>query len=305
MKNNFFQTLLLVEFELPIAHSFTRVLLEPQVNIDQLKPYNIERVSLIDLKTKLSFLKQQKIETVVIVNCLNRVNSSLTIVKDLRFTNEQSPAILALVKDDKLSKQRVLELGATDYLTFPMITPEIQRRVSQQVQLIQLKKQVNFQLSISNQTLPEQTNTSSKLLSEPKSLNKIQIDKQWGFGLKDQLLTYSKEHALAQKTAGYLLENLSQEISLDRLAKQMGTNRTKLTSVFKTSFGQTIISWLREQRMLVAADFLSQSHTSIIEIAEQVGYSDSNNFSTAFKRQFDVSPRQYRLQCRQTNDFVV
>jgi AraC-like DNA-binding protein len=46
--------------------------------------------------------------------------------------------------------------------------------------------------------------------------------------------------------------------------------------------------------MLRAAELLLTTSGSILQVAEQVGYLDSNNFSTAFKNTMDISPRQYR-----------
>ena len=54
------------------------------------------------------------------------------------------------------------------------------------------------------------------------------------------------------------------------------------------------VDWLNQQRMKFAATLLSTTSLSIVQVSEQVGYLDANNFSTAFKREYKLSPRQYR-----------
>ena len=99
---------------------------------------------------------------------------------------------------------------------------------------------------------------------------------------------------LAERAAIYLKRNISHNLSLNDIARAMATNRNKLSRVFKFYFGMTVFCWLREQRMIMAANMLRNTAESIQEISYSVGYPDSNNFSTAFKRAYCFSPLQYR-----------
>ncbi|AXT30518.1 helix-turn-helix domain-containing protein [Pseudoalteromonas tunicata] len=99
---------------------------------------------------------------------------------------------------------------------------------------------------------------------------------------------------LIEKTECYLKENLANNINLDVLTRNVGTNRNKLNNLFKFYHGISVFDWLREQRMKKAAELLDKTSLNIMQISERVGYPDSNNFSTAFKRFYQLSPRQYR-----------
>ncbi|MDP5215431.1 helix-turn-helix transcriptional regulator [Pseudoalteromonas tunicata] len=83
-------------------------------------------------------------------------------------------------------------------------------------------------------------------------------------------------------------------MNLDVLTRNVGTNRNKLNNLFKFYYGISVFDWLREQRMKKAAELLDKTSLNIMQISERVGYPDSNNFSTAFKRFYQLSPRQYR-----------
>ena len=74
----------------------------------------------------------------------------------------------------------------------------------------------------------------------------------------------------------------------------MGTNRNQLNDVFKTRYGLTVFAWLLKKRMSLAQKLLKTTAFSILQVGDQVGYPDSNNFSTAFKREYKLSPRDYR-----------
>lgn len=102
------------------------------------------------------------------------------------------------------------------------------------------------------------------------------------------------DNALVQKTCLYIQKNLSNKLNLDDLAIEMGSNRSKLAAIFKDILGVGVFERIREYRMLKAKFLLLESQLSIQEIGFEVGYENSANFSTAFKKHFNVSPRQQR-----------
>lgn len=78
------------------------------------------------------------------------------------------------------------------------------------------------------------------------------------------------------------------------LARQVGINKLKLTQGFKQIFGLTIYDYLLSVRMAKAQSLLHESELSITQIAFEVGYEYSGNFTTAFRRYFGVPPSLVR-----------
>jgi AraC-like DNA-binding protein len=74
----------------------------------------------------------------------------------------------------------------------------------------------------------------------------------------------------------------------------VSTNRNQFNDAFKTRYGITVFAWLLKKRMSLAQTLLQTTTLSILQVGDQVGYPDSNNFSTAFKRECKLSPRHYR-----------
>ncbi len=86
--------------------------------------------------------------------------------------------------------------------------------------------------------------------------------------------------------------------SIRDLARHVGTNEAKLMNSFKQLFGQTVFDYAQRLRMEKAKELLEETDISITEIAFQVGYEYSSNFTTAFKRFFGVTPRTTREAMR-------
>jgi AraC-like DNA-binding protein len=53
------------------------------------------------------------------------------------------------------------------------------------------------------------------------------------------------------------------------------------------------MEYLLTWRMALAKDLLRQTDTSLIEVAQHVGYSSASTFSTAFKRHEGQPPSRY------------
>lgn len=78
------------------------------------------------------------------------------------------------------------------------------------------------------------------------------------------------------------------------LAAQFSISETSLKNYFRGVFGQNISVYLRETRMKKAAELLSTTKLSVAEAAEQVGYVNQSKFASVFKKQFGLSPLEYR-----------
>jgi AraC family transcriptional activator of pyochelin receptor len=78
------------------------------------------------------------------------------------------------------------------------------------------------------------------------------------------------------------------------LALRVGMCKTMLKTGFKSLFGTTVFGYLFDYRMNKARQLLTGTGMNITEISEQSGYTYQSHFTTAFKRKFGVTPREYR-----------
>ncbi|RSM46385.1 AraC family transcriptional regulator [Amycolatopsis balhimycina DSM 5908] len=80
-----------------------------------------------------------------------------------------------------------------------------------------------------------------------------------------------------------------------KLAADTGVSRAALARRFAAAVGEPPMAYLTGWRLALAADLLRQHPEATIgSIAHQVGYGSAFALSTAFKREFGVSPHHYR-----------
>ncbi|EGV33648.1 transcriptional regulator, AraC family [Thiorhodococcus drewsii AZ1] len=89
-----------------------------------------------------------------------------------------------------------------------------------------------------------------------------------------------------------LLSDLSRPPTIEQLARETGLNQLKIKRGFKAMFGTSVYALFQRERMMVARRLL-QRH-SVTETASRLGYSNVSHFSTAFRKQFGLLPREAR-----------
>lgn len=87
----------------------------------------------------------------------------------------------------------------------------------------------------------------------------------------------------------YLLQNAVQPPSLSELAKVAGVNEFKLKSGFKEVFDNTVFGYLNDYKLQQARELLLMGN-SIKSVADDMGYSSVQHFSTAFRKKYNVPP---------------
>ncbi|KAB7894902.1 HTH-type transcriptional activator RhaS [Rouxiella sp. S1S-2] len=89
----------------------------------------------------------------------------------------------------------------------------------------------------------------------------------------------------------WLNEHYSEEIDWDELASHFSLSLRTLHRQLKQQTGSTPQRYLNRLRLLQSRHLLRHSEMRVTDIAFQCGFSDSNHFSTLFKREFGYAPR--------------
>lgn len=112
--------------------------------------------------------------------------------------------------------------------------------------------------------------------------------------LRDNLAG-SKYKNLLKQAVGYIDANFQcDDISLNRVAKEVNISPNYLSAVFSQEMGTTFVEYLTAKRMEKARELLRSSDLRSGEIATAVGYKDSHYFSFLFKKTQGCTPRDYR-----------
>lgn len=99
---------------------------------------------------------------------------------------------------------------------------------------------------------------------------------------------------IVQEVASYMRCHLDERLTIDELSTRFGVSPTALKKEFRRLYGQPLHAWLQEQRLTQAARLLRESTMTVLEVAQEVGYSSTSQFSAAFVRRFGHTPGQYR-----------
>ncbi|MGL4858301.1 MAG: HTH-type transcriptional activator RhaS [Enterobacteriaceae bacterium] len=92
----------------------------------------------------------------------------------------------------------------------------------------------------------------------------------------------------------WLQENYADKVEWQELAQRFGLPLRTLHRQLKNRTGMTPQRYHTRLRLLQARQQLCHSDDSVTDIAYRCGFSDSNHFSTLFRREFALSPRDYR-----------
>ena len=110
-----------------------------------------------------------------------------------------------------------------------------------------------------------------------------------------QLPLKSRNLERVQYAREILVRNLNKPPSLKQLTHQTGLSDRALQQGFSYLFGTTVFGYFHNYRLEQAQYLLRQPHTTVGEVATQVGYRNPEAFSTAFRRKFGINPKAYQL----------
>lgn len=89
---------------------------------------------------------------------------------------------------------------------------------------------------------------------------------------------------------------MSDEISLNTIAAEVGMSPSYFSSIFSKEMGKTFVEYLTEIRMDRAKELLMCSSMKISEIGYEVGYKDPHYFSYIFKKTQNCTPKEFRAR---------
>ena len=164
--------------------------------------------------------------------------------------------------DDKL---QCFASGGADYITKPFLEEEVLARVQ-----VQLQTRRRFRL-----------------------LQAIAVREV----LEDSVGEAHRDEHLFNLAVGILKERMADAPGLVELAHEIGTNERKLTEIFRQHVSMTVFDYLTELRLDTARHLLAGGDKQVQLIADLVGYRNPGDFTRAFRRRFQMSPREYRQAC--------
>ncbi|KXZ39233.1 transcriptional regulator, AraC family [Alkalithermobacter thermoalcaliphilus JW-YL-7 = DSM 7308] len=133
----------------------------------------------------------------------------------------------------------------------------------------------------------EVTNSSENAFTNQINYGNINI------GNRVLKLTASDIQAI-QKAHEILVKNYNNPPTIKALSKMVFLNEQKLKAGFARHYHMSIGEYINHLRMTIAANLLCTTDMSIDDIAHEVGYNYSANFSKMFKKIYGQTPLKFR-----------
>ena len=177
------------------------------------------------------------------------------------------PIIFLSARADDQERMTGLKTGAVDYIRKPFYVDEILERIRIHLMLAQ-GKPPTAQETDETQPLPD-ADAALSLAPAKLTLKQVAIE-----------IILAHVHDPSFKSAD--------------VASKLNVSLRRLNALFEESDGLSAFEFIRQERMRRAALMLGQSTLAVADVGLEVGYANSANFSTEFKKFWGKSPTQLR-----------
>ena len=121
--------------------------------------------------------------------------------------------------------------------------------------------------------------------------------------LVDDIKVKSPDEKLLERVMTAINHHLNNtELSVDKIADEVGISRVHLHRKMKELTGQTPHDFIRNIRMKKAASLLASGDMNVSEVMYACGFSNAASFSTVFKKMYGMSPREYMNEHAERNE---
>ena len=94
----------------------------------------------------------------------------------------------------------------------------------------------------------------------------------------------------------YIRDNLNEDLTLEKIAKELNYSRFYIARAFAENTGCTIYKYIQGRRLTEAAEKLVYTDIPIVEIACEASYSSQQAFTLAFHKLYGCTPQEYRIK---------
>lgn len=149
-------------------------------------------------------------------------------------------------------------------------------------------------------TLVKLLGTDMEALQNGEAFASINKLRKWSLGVLHKLKEGTSNEIkdirslYVKKIQQFTNDNLHLDVSLRVLADHVNLHPTHLSKIYKIETGEGISDYVSRLRMERACHKLKTTSKKVYEISTDIGYMDPAYFIKVFKRQFGVTPQEYR-----------
>jgi signal transduction histidine kinase/DNA-binding response OmpR family regulator len=206
----------------------------------------------------------------VISDIMMPVMDGLTFCRKIKNNIDTShiPVLLLTAKHGEESELEGLKSGADDYIYKPF---------NEEILKVKIKNVLAFRENL-------KINYLNQLNVEPSNIT-----------------TTSRDKDFLEKAIRVVEVSISDsEFDIKTFASNMAVSPSTMLRKMKAITGESSDKFIRTIRLKRAAQLLQNSQLLVTEICYEVGFSSQKHFSATFKKQFGLSPSEYKKQFSET-----
>lgn len=211
----------------------------------------------------LNVIKEEDIDLVV-SDIMMPVMDGIEFCKEVKnnFETCHIPVLLLTAKNSEADRTNAYESGADSFLNKPFSLTVLHARINN---LLKARERMNRDFK-------------KQLVFEAKKLNYTSIDEEF-----------------LQKAINCVHRHLDDpEYDQAQFVEDMGTSRSTMFRKMKSLTGLSYVSFIRNVRLKAACQIMEEKkNVRVSELAYAVGFNDPRYFSTCFKKEFGMQPREY------------
>lgn len=134
-------------------------------------------------------------------------------------------------------------------------------------------------------------------LNDPSAVQNLNLQMLLAFAqkVKDKLIPKTSDEAL-QRAIQYVLQNINCPITAAEVADHVGFSRSYFSTYFKEQLGFTLSAFILRCKLEEGKHLLQFTDKPLSVISNYLCFSSQSHFQTAFKKQYKVTPLQFRKQ---------
>lgn len=122
---------------------------------------------------------------------------------------------------------------------------------------------------------------------------------------REELISQEKRNKRLASLIRFVDENYMHKIRLSDFAASEGFSMSYLSHFIKSTLNQSFQEYVNSVRVNCACKLISGGEEKLTAVCMASGFSDYRYFSAAFKKQFGMTPEQYKLSLKKPENAVI
>lgn len=159
--------------------------------------------------------------------------------------------------------------------------------------LLDLHMKMKMTLQFQNEVSDEKLHLAVSQIVTLSHLSQWFVDYLSHIAAKLSEITVSSKRSEVIKAQQYVLQNVSERITLEDMASYLNLNSSYFSRLFKRETNQNFIEYVNRVKLQKAKELLQHSKMTVEEISDSLGYSNKSYFIKLFRRDVGTTPREF------------